>query len=120
MTDPNSVENDVLKSFDAALWLVTARRQDAGDSPMDNQWLWDEVRRLRGEGEDPSKYLESIGSLVGALIEVSSFFLTGWAHSSGEDPEAIIALTRRSAKSCTSAKDPHRAATCSTVRTSLS
>jgi hypothetical protein len=95
VTDPNSVENDVLKSFDAALWLVTARRQDAGDSPMDNQWLWDEVRRLRGEGEDPSKYLESFGILVGALIEVSSFFLTGWAHSSGEDPEAIIALTRR-------------------------
>ena len=95
MTEQSQDEKDVLKSFDTALWLLTARRQDTGESPMDDQWLWDEIRHLRGEGEDPSRYLESIGNLVGALIEVSSFFLTGWARSSGEDPETIVALTRR-------------------------
>ena len=95
MSESSSNDFEVFKSFDTALWLLAARRQDTGDSPMDNQWLWNEIRRLRDEEEEPIRYLESIGALVGALIEVSSFFLTGWANSAGEDPEAIIALTRR-------------------------
>jgi hypothetical protein len=94
VTVPGADDSDVLKSFDTALWLLTARRQNI-DAPLDDEWLWDEVRQLRGEGDDPTAYLESVGKLIGALIEVSSFFLTGWAHSSGEDPEAIVALTRR-------------------------
>jgi hypothetical protein len=95
VSESSSNDFEVFKSFDTALWLLAARRQDTGDSPMDNQWLWNEIRRLRDEEEEPIRYLESIGALVGALIEVSSFFLTGWANSAGEDPEAIIALTRR-------------------------
>ena len=93
MDEPNS-DDSVVKSFDRALWLIAARRQNT-DSAFDNEWLWDEIRQLRVQGNDPSEYLESVGKLIGALIEVSSFFLTGWARSSGEDPEAIIALTRR-------------------------
>jgi hypothetical protein len=85
---------DVLKSFERALWLLTARRQHDDSQPIENQWLGDEIRKLRGD-EDPAQYLASIGELIGALVEVSSFFLTGWAHSSGEDAEAIIAVTRR-------------------------
>jgi hypothetical protein len=92
---PSSDENDVLKSFNRALWLLSARRQDLDGSPMDNQWLWDEIHRLGADEEDPSQYLERIGNLIAAFIEVSSFFLTGWAQSAGEDAEAIIAVTRR-------------------------
>ena len=95
MSVPESDDTDVLKSFDTALWLLSARRQVIDEAPMDKQWLWGEIRQLSAEHEDPEQYLESIGNLIGALIEVSSFFLTGWAHSSGEDPEAIIAVTRR-------------------------
>jgi hypothetical protein len=93
--EPDSEDTDVLKSFDTALWLLSARRQGIDEPPIDNQWLWGEIRQLRDNEGDPGKYLESIGNLLGALIEVSSFFLTGWAHSSGEDAEAIIAMTRR-------------------------
>jgi hypothetical protein len=95
MAEPNADDTDVLKSFDTALWLLSARRQSLDESPMDDKWLWDEIRRLGADQDDPSKYLESIGNLIAALIEVSSFFLTGWARSSGEDAEAIIAVTRR-------------------------
>jgi hypothetical protein len=95
MTEANSDNADVLKGFDTALWLLSARRQANEESPIDNQWLWDEIRQLGSDEDDPSRYLESIGHLIGALIEVSSFFLTGWAHSSGEDAETIIAVTRR-------------------------
>jgi D-Tyr-tRNAtyr deacylase len=94
VNETTSDDSDVLKSFGNALWLIAARRQN-DDSALDNEWLWGEIRQLRVEGSDPTKYLESVGRLVGALIEVSSFFLTGWARSSGEDPEALIALTRR-------------------------
>lgn len=92
---PGSDRNDVLKSFDSALWLVSARRQDMDESPMDNRWLWDEIRQLGADEDDPINYLESVGNLIAAFIEVSSFFLSGWAHSAGEDAEAIIAVTRR-------------------------
>jgi hypothetical protein len=98
-------DGDVLKSFDTALWLLTARRQNI-DTPLDDQWLWDEVRQLHVDSDDPAAYLESIGKLIGALIEVSSFFLTGWAHSSGEDPEAIVALTRRFCEVLYTAQEP--------------
>ncbi len=84
-----------LKSLDQALWLLTARRQQVDTQPVEHQWLWDEIERLSSNNKDPAQYLESIGELIGALVEVSSFFLTGWAHSSGEDAEAIVAVTRR-------------------------
>ena len=86
---------DALQSFDRALWLLTARRQSDDSEPIQSQWLWDEIESLGSSSEDPAHYLESIGELIGALIEVSSFFLNGWARSSGEDAEAIIAVTRR-------------------------
>jgi hypothetical protein len=85
---------DALKSFDRALWLLTARRQADDSKPIETQWLWDEIENL-GSEEDSTKFLEAMGELIGALVEVLSFFLTGWAYSSGEDAEVIIALTRR-------------------------
>ena len=73
--------------------LLTARGQRVDSKPVEHQWLWREIEALGSN--DPDKYLESVGELIGALVEVSSFFLTGWAHSSGEEADAIIALTRR-------------------------
>lgn len=105
---PSSDAGDVLKSFDRALWLLSARRQEIDRSPMENQWLWDEIRQLGAEEDDPAKYLEAIGNLIVAFIEVSSFFLSGWAHSAGEEAEAIIAVTRRI---CEETYGDHTAAT---------
>lgn len=50
---------------------------------------------VASEGDDSSRYLESIGKLLGALVEVSSYFLAELAKSSGQEPEELLALTRR-------------------------
>ncbi len=38
---------------------------------VETQWLWGEIKNMRVD-EDQAIYLESIGELIGASIEVSS------------------------------------------------
>ena len=92
MVDPEPV--DPYDTIDRALWLLSAWRTDGALPPSQNKWLEDEIRNLR-TSDDPMQYMASMGALIGALLQLLSSFLDGWALASGQDAEALLAITRR-------------------------
>jgi hypothetical protein len=85
---------DASKAIDRALWLVTAWREDGPNQSEQRSWLEGELPHLRDTG-DLSEYVESIGTLLAGLVQVSSLFLDGWAASEGTNAAAVMAAVRR-------------------------
>jgi hypothetical protein len=92
MAEPEPV--DPYATIDRALWLFSAFRTGGALPPSQNKWLEDELRSL-STSDDPVQYMASMGALIGAFLQLLSTFLDGWALASGQDAEALLAVTRR-------------------------
>ena len=67
MTEPSSDDANVLKSFDTALWLLSARRQDIDVSQWTTSGFGTKFGDYAPTQDDPVKYLESVGNLISSL-----------------------------------------------------
>jgi hypothetical protein len=90
MADSDSGPAAGLHNIERALRLLTALREDTGG---ESDWLKQEMKALR-TSDDPIEYVATLGSMMAALTQVANYLLIGWAGSTGQSPEDLVAIVR--------------------------